>query len=88
MDARRLSPPLAETLAVATRLAARSPLRWRPFVIGFGLAVVLQACAAVSVVSTAASVATTAATTAVSAGVTVAEVGVSTAGGAVKAITP
>lgn len=84
----RTPPSMAETLAFAARLAGRAPVRMRPFLIGFGVATLLQACAAVSVVGTAASVATTAATTAVEAGATVAGAGVSVAGAAVKAVTP
>lgn len=84
----RTPPTLAEVRAFAGALAERTPLRMRPFLIGFAIAVTLQACAAVSVVGTAASVATTAATTVVDAGATVAGVGVSAAGGAVKAVTP
>ncbi|QLP98463.1 MAG: hypothetical protein HZY79_15290 [Rhodoblastus sp.] len=79
---------LSRTLAFAGTLAQRTPLRLRPFLVGFAVAATLQACAAVSVVGTAASVAATAATTAVGAGVTAAGVGVSAAGSAVKAVTP
>jgi hypothetical protein len=73
----RFPPRLASPLR-------RAPLRLRPFLVGFAVAALLQACAAASVVGTAASVATTA----VGVGVTVAGAGVSVAGGAVKAIVP
>lgn len=88
MSPHRMSPRLADTLAFAHQLADRAPFRMRPFLLGFGLLVILQACAAVSVVGTAASVATTAATTAVDVGATAASVGVSATGAAVKAVTP
>lgn len=84
----RTPPSLAQAFAFGARLAQRTPLRMRPFLVGFGVAALLQACAAVSVVGTAASVATTAATTAVDVGVAAAGVGVSAAGGVVKAVTP
>lgn len=85
----RFRPPAAEDVAILfRRFERRAPLGMRPFLIGFALVTLLQACAAVSVVGTAASVATTAATTAVGAGATVAGFGVAAAGSAVKAATP
>ena len=80
-------PPLASA-APAKSATRRWPLRPKPFLLGFALVTLLQACAAVSLVGTAASVTTTAATTAVGAGVAVAGAGASVATSAAKAAIP
>lgn len=79
------SPSLAETLAFARKLAAATPVRMRPFLVGFSVALLLQACAAASLVGSAASVA---ATTTVDAGAAVASAGISAAASAAKTAVP